>query len=302
MQTHLSRVAILIPILNEEANLKKLLSSISSQSHTNFDVYIQDNASDDNSLWIVKDYVNQDPRFQVFSNSDRLEAHENWWTLASKVGSFETYDFVTWLAGDDVWSDQYYLEKLVLELISNPNYGAVCPTFNVTLPTGELHKSISIGLNSKSAMSRILSLCKNWDAVHHIYALYRSNIFTSLLASNTSKFNSYLGSDWWWTYTFLSRYRSGLSSSTIYIKTLEETYSSAPTAAPSRRIRIYVEGLESCWRPEITHLQKLRFVEDNYRLAIITGLYFSGKALKKIVHMHKKILVRNLSKIRRVTR
>lgn len=300
MQTYRSRVAILIPILNEEANLKKLLSAITSQSHTNFDVYIQDNASDDSSLEIMKEHAILDSRFQVFSNSTRLEAHENWWSVAEKVFSFEDYEFVTWLAGDDVWSNDYYLETLVFELTNNPSFGAVCPTFQINLPSGEIHKSISIGLNSRSAFSRILSLCKDWDAVHHIYALYRSSIFIDLLMSNTSKFTSYLGSDWWWTYTFLARHRSGFSKSAFYFKTLDETYDPVPTGVPSRRIEIYVEGIKSCCRTEITHLQKLRFVKNNYRLAVLTGLYFSGKALKKILYMHKKILVRNLSKIREV--
>lgn len=299
MQTNQSRVAILMPILNEEANLKKNLLSITSQTHVNFDVYIQDNASDDNSLKIIKEQAIEDQRIKVFSNSSRMEAHENWLSLAKKVINFKDYKYVSWLAGDDIWLNKYYLEALVSELDKNEDFGAVCPTFQIITQSGELLKIFSVGLKSNSPLIRILSLCKNWDNVHHIYGLYRSELFTNLLNTNSSKFTEYLGSDWWWTYTFLTNQRSGSSSQAIYVKSLEENPPKKNSTIPVRRMKNYLNSLIMCWVPELNHLKRLWLMRGKYHLAAVTIVYFSSKSMKKILLMHKMILIRNVNKIQK---
>lgn len=299
MQTNSSRVAILIPILNEEFNIKKNLLSISSQTYVNFDVFIQDNASDDNSLQIIQEHAIKDERFKVFSNPNRIQAHENWWSLAKKVTDFDEYEYVSWLAGDDSWSDKHYLEVLVEELDNNENCGAVCPTFQINSQSGELIKMFSAGLTSRFPLSRIWSLCKNWDKVHHIYALYRSNVFTDLLNSKSSKFTEYLGSDWWWTYTFLADQKSGSCDRAIYLKSLELESPKANEADPSRRFKKYLNSLKLCWTSEMIHLQKLKHIKNNYYLAAFTAVYFWSGSVKKIVFMHKMIMIRNICRMKK---
>jgi len=297
----LARVAILVPVLNEEKSLVNLLTSLSGQTFANFKVYLQDNFSDDQSLQIMSDFATRDNRFEVFSSPIRLPWNENWLNLSGKVIKSEQFDFVSWLAGDDVWGDQCYLEKLVLELEQNKQYGAVCPKFQVTFPSGEIHKMISVNLESKFSVSRIWSLCRNWDNIHLVYGLYRYEVFIKLLDSKISKFTPYLGSDWWWAYQFLTTNRSMCSSSATYIKTIKNGDTLEIEDFTFGRVKIYLRSIRLCLAPEMTHLIKLIHVRKRFVLAFLVTIFFFTKSLIKIYVMHKMVLLRNLGRLAKVS-
>jgi hypothetical protein len=245
----------------------------------------------------MSDFASRDNRFEVFSSPMRLPWNENWLNLSEKVIKSEQFDFVNWLAGDDVWSDENYLENLVLELEQNEQYGVVCPKFQVTFASGKIHKMISVKLESKFSVSRIWSLCRNWDNVHLIYGLYRYEVFIKLLNSNISKFTPYLGSDWWWTYQFLTTNRSLCSSSATYVKTIKDDDTLETENFKLSRVKMYLQSIRLCLEPEMTHLIKLSYVRRRFILAFFVAIFFLTKSLNKIYVMHKMVLLRNLGKL-----
>jgi glycosyltransferase involved in cell wall biosynthesis len=291
---NLPKVAILIPILNEEKNLDLLFKSISSQTHKDFVVYIQDNKSDDQSLNIIQTFALQDSRFKVFSNSHRLEWHDNWLKLSVEVLREGGIDYICWLAGDDYWSDKFYLETLIKELQQNPQLGAICPTFQITLPSGEIMKKVVLGQVSNSSLKRIWNLCRDWDNVHHIYGLYRFGVFTHLVDSKISRFTQYVGSDWWWTYNFLALNKSGFSNSAVYVKSIGIDSTDKEDIYETGGFETYLRSLLICFDPEKKHLLKLRKARNNYHLAALTAIYFLSKSMSKIVTMHKEIVLRRV--------
>ncbi|CAN2170324.1 WcaA Glycosyltransferases involved in cell wall biogenesis [Candidatus Nanopelagicaceae bacterium] len=297
----MSKVAILVPMLNEEKNLGLLFKALCCQTHNDFDVYIQDNDSDDHSLIIAKGFASQDSRFKVFSNSSRLNWHENWLKLAELVIGEDRYDFICWLAGDDFWVDEFYLENLVLELQQNPQIGAVCPTFHITFPSGEILKKIKVGEGSKFAFKRIWNLCRDWDNVHHIYGLYRRDVFINLIRSKISRFTSYLGSDWWWTYNFLASDKSRCSNSAIYIKSIEIDEAETEEIYGTEKIKTYLKSVLICFEPEKKHLLKIYKARGKFHLIALTVIFFSSKSMSKIMKMHKEILLRRVRIGRRGT-
>ncbi len=60
-------VSILIPARNEENNLGELLSSIMKQDYQNYEVFVYDDLSEDNTEAIAKEYVKKDQRFHLIT-------------------------------------------------------------------------------------------------------------------------------------------------------------------------------------------------------------------------------------------
>ena len=65
------RLSIIIPIFNAEKYLDELLTSILSQSFTDFEVICVDDGSKDNSLNILKKYKKNDPRIKIIEQKNQ---------------------------------------------------------------------------------------------------------------------------------------------------------------------------------------------------------------------------------------
>ena len=278
-----------MPVLNEAKNIDQLISIIRAQTHRNYLLVIQDNSSEDDTLAIARQHESQDNRIQVFSNAVQVIGGENWWSITSKVEDLDKYDYCCFQAGDDNWGDQDYLSNLVKMLDSNLKIGAVNPTFEIVSSMNEVIKTIEVGLDSNYAFLRVWKLCRDWDNVHHIYGLYRREVFEYLLKTKVSKFTHYSGSDWWWTYEFLSTHRSIASKDSIYRKLLDPPEENSVIPIKRGRLLSYLQSVRDVCKPETMHLARARLIRHNYHLGAIPLIYFMARALNKLGKMHCKM-------------
>ena len=72
VEDKLPQVTILLAVYNSESLLERTLSSIESQTFTDFVCLIADDVSSDNSLVVARNFANRDPRFQVYQNKENL--------------------------------------------------------------------------------------------------------------------------------------------------------------------------------------------------------------------------------------
>ena len=291
-------VLVLVPVYNEEANLDLLIMAVRNQTFKNFTLVIQDNCSTDRSLQIALEHQKLDSRLKVVALPHPVSAETNWFTMPESVKDLLDFTYCTWLGGDDLWSDSRYLENLVSELKNRPEIGAICPTFQIVSPRGAPIKTIYPSAHSPLASKRVMSLCRNWDEVHHIYALYRAPALQELLSTKTSRFNSYLGSDWWWTYTFLSCHRSAHCPSSTYLKVLD-VGNATPNVEMRGKLNTYLNSLKAAFKPEIQHLRRVTLVRKRFFLAAVVVFFYSKKSLKKFWTLHHKILSRRIKSLGR---
>ncbi len=66
----MEKVDILLATYNGEKYLREQLDSILNQSYTNFRLIISDDSSTDNTLEILKEYVEQDKRIIVYNQKN----------------------------------------------------------------------------------------------------------------------------------------------------------------------------------------------------------------------------------------
>ena len=112
-ETH-PMVTIGIGVFNGEKFLHRRLDSILSQSLTNFEAIISDNASTDNTQKICEEYAKKDTRIRYIRQSKNMGAAWNFYFVLKEA----KYDYFVWAAVDDYWSSDF-LESNVRNLEAN---------------------------------------------------------------------------------------------------------------------------------------------------------------------------------------
>lgn len=104
------RISVCVPVYNVEAYLPRCLDSILSQTFTDFELIIVNDASPDNSEEIIKKYLEQDERIRYVkheANRSLPQARKS----AVQIAKGEYYAFVD----SDDWVEPHYLETLYRE-------------------------------------------------------------------------------------------------------------------------------------------------------------------------------------------
>ena len=112
------RVAIGLPVYNGEQHLRKALTSLLSQTHSEFVVLISDNCSDDNTVEVCNEMVGDDPRFKIFQQRSNIGAVPNFNYVARNT----TSEYFKWMAADDTFHPTY-LERCVEVMDHHPDAG-----------------------------------------------------------------------------------------------------------------------------------------------------------------------------------
>ncbi len=112
--------SIIIPSLNEEKVLPRLLADISSQTHKNFEVFVVDGQSEDRSETIVEKLASDDPRFHLVVDPQRNVSHQR--NLGAENSSGEYLLFLD--ADSRITPD--FLQKLKYQLNKHPTDAFTC--------------------------------------------------------------------------------------------------------------------------------------------------------------------------------
>jgi len=109
-------VSVGVPVFNGEKFLKKRLDSILSQTLTDLELIISDNASTDNTQKICEEYAKKDDRIQYIRQSENRGPVWNFSFVLNQAKS----EFFVWAAADDIWKPDF-LKKNIEILSLNKN-------------------------------------------------------------------------------------------------------------------------------------------------------------------------------------
>lgn len=110
------KVSIGMPVYNGEKYIKEALDSLLSQSYSDFELIISDNASTDKTEQICEEYAQGDSRIRYIRQAQNKGAIANFqFVLDEAVG-----EYFMWAAADDKWSDNW-IEVLIKEIIKTKN-------------------------------------------------------------------------------------------------------------------------------------------------------------------------------------
>ena len=110
-QAHIPTVTIGMPVYNGEQYIREALDSVLTQTFTDFELTISDNASTDNTEAICREYAGKDVRIKYIRQPGNIGGFNNFNYLLEHARG----NYFTWLAHDD-YLDASFLEVIVLYL------------------------------------------------------------------------------------------------------------------------------------------------------------------------------------------
>jgi glycosyltransferase involved in cell wall biosynthesis len=168
------RVSIGIPVFNGENFLKKALDSILSQTYTDFEIIISDNASTDKTQEICLKYAAKDDRIRYYRNEENIGAKENFNRLVSLSNS----QYFKWAAHDDVHAPKY-LEKC-MNILENDPSTVLCHSRTAKIDKngviiGNYDDRTLYRINSKKIHERFGDLISQINSCWYIFGVMRAD-------------------------------------------------------------------------------------------------------------------------------
>lgn len=194
-------VLIYIPVLNDEKRISRAVKSVMNQTHTDWEMVISDNNSTDGTCLAIQPFLS-DSRIIYKKLEKTVTANINFLLVEQYLLGNDKYTNVCYLASDDYWENEFYLENLLQVFKSKHKVKIVVPEF-VPLNGVSLDMPIKFDLVSNFYMLRLLYLFQNWNSVNLIYGLYEKKFFLLMLTDRFSRFNEKNFADWWWAYNVI---------------------------------------------------------------------------------------------------
>ena len=126
-------VTVGIPAYNEKRFIGRAIESVLTQTFTDFELLISDDASSDGTAEICAEYAARDRRIRFVRQSSNLGPFLN----LKYVTDHADGTLLVWLAHDDAL-DNTYLEECVTQLTSRPHDVLVSTDFKIIDETGKL--------------------------------------------------------------------------------------------------------------------------------------------------------------------
>jgi len=142
-------LSIGMPVYNGARYIKEALDSLLTQTYTDFELIISDNASTDETEAICREYASRDSRIRVVRHDENRGAIANFsYVLTQARGKF-----FMWAAHDDKWSSDY-IDILLRALLDCDALSLAYGVPILTNPDGGIEK---VGKNNffRSRMMRI---------------------------------------------------------------------------------------------------------------------------------------------------
>ncbi|MCE5348302.1 MAG: GNAT family N-acetyltransferase [Bacteroidales bacterium] len=177
-------LSVCVITYNHEQFIAQSFEGILMQK-TNFDfeIVVGEDCSKDNTRKIVLEYANEYPgKFKLI-----LHKHNNG-AIANQIAVLQSCSgkYVSICEGDDYWTDPYKLQKQIIFLEANPNYGLVHTDFDeLRVENNKIVKSIIKSLNPK----------KEWQEGQEFVKWYvggYTKIITCTVCFRKSVFDSFI--------------------------------------------------------------------------------------------------------------
>ena len=103
------RVSVIVPFYNASRTIKSTLNSIINQSFEDFECILVNDASNDESLEIVKPFLETDQRFKLLNQQKKGVVSARNLGIKNSIGRF-----ITFLDADDLWHHDFLKESLTI--------------------------------------------------------------------------------------------------------------------------------------------------------------------------------------------
>lgn len=166
------KVSIGVPVYNGERFLRECLDSLLSQTFSDFELVISDNASTDKTEGICREYESRDQRVKYFRFEQNVGGPRNF----NRVFGLCRGTYQKWSTSDDFWAPDM-LEKSVGVLDENPEVVLAYPKSNLMTADGTFVECYedSLHLYQDSPSARFIQILETSRLCHAHLGVIRSD-------------------------------------------------------------------------------------------------------------------------------
>lgn len=169
---HTDLVSIIVPVYGVEKYLPECVDSLLAQTHTNIEVILIDDASQDGCAQICDRYAQKDARVKVVHKNNGGAASARNAGLDVATGAY-----ICFVDADDVVKKEY-VEYLLTHLLEADADIAVCGYYNLTRKQWELAEPQKVGLYSQTEY--LAYFLRDWSCALLWNKIYRRDMIGSL--------------------------------------------------------------------------------------------------------------------------
>lgn len=257
MQHKRPRVSIGMPVYNGEKYIHTALDSLLSQTFTEFELIISDNASTDRTWQILQEYAKKDHRIALYRQEENMEAMKNFEFVLHKACS----SYFLWAADDDYRANNYI--SALLELFEQHEGASLAGSTVVNIEadgslteTGDFDDNIN-HLNGRTRICALLEAHRTaW-----IYGVYKTDFLKNSFPQYLM--NPIVASDRLFLYYCLFNNRIVATNQTVIYKRAKPkgpNYGYRPKKILPYilwSIRFLIKALIILWKAKLTAWNKL---------------------------------------------
>lgn len=172
------KISIIICTYNREDFIKRAIESALSQSFSDFEIIIMDDASSDNTERIVRDLIQNNTRIKYVRNDVNLGISRN----RNKGATLAKGQYIAILDSDDMWGDREKLQKQFNFLENNSDYVLVGSNIEVVDENENLIKETDFATEDTIIRGKILKT----NQIPHSSVMYRKSAFEKAGGYNES--------------------------------------------------------------------------------------------------------------------
>ena len=184
-----SKVTLGMPVYNGEKFLRGRLDSLLSQTFTDFELIISDNASTDSTSLICEEYAKKDKRIKYIRQKKNMGVTWNFNFVLRESKS----EFFAWVASDDIMSEDFIEENLKILESNNTFVASISKITSYDSPADDF-KSNQIDATFKNFIKKLRCNFKTVDVLQ-ISGTYENRTRTYLKKSTCKVMYSLIRTD-----------------------------------------------------------------------------------------------------------
>jgi hypothetical protein len=202
-----------IPTYNRVEKLKRAVGSVLGQSHTDLELVISDNASNDGTREFCEDLVHNEARVRYLRWETNRGPTANFNALFGELHG----DYVMLLSDDD-WLDANYLRACLTELRGDAGLVLACGQARYVRAGATVRNGVALQLDDDSAVRRVTKYLREVDENGVFYGLMRR---PALLRA--APLRNVVGNDWLLAAAVIAQGKICVLSSTAINRELDGT-------------------------------------------------------------------------------
>ena len=277
-------VSIGMPVFNGETFIRVALDSLLTQTFTDFELIISDNASTDSTEAISRSYAERDARIRYVRQSENMGALKNFqFLLEEAVG-----EYFMWAAVDDVW-DKKWIEVLlpIAKKFDCLAYGRVQTIDEAGIYTIHPANNSSFDYSGSPLRRRLKYFLEAGflGKANPVYGIYKRGLMTKRLFSNLA--SGRLGGDMVFLYKLL-KITEIKPNNQVYLFKRVYTESTGVELLKTHKKQRVIKWAERFKRRALTTPMVIYYIRNSDPLeAFLIVLLYPIAALKNMVNVLK---------------